>query len=151
MKTPMPADNSHHIVAAARHRAAATRKRAISALRRMDNTSIPISFGSLACEAQVSRSWLYSQPDLRAEIERLRARHQSAHTRRPTAQRQHASEASLLRRLETATTRIRQLETENQQLRESLALALGEQRAANIRGNGHDTPRQKSAPIIEPC
>jgi Family of unknown function (DUF6262) len=151
MKTPMPADNSHYIVAAARHRAAATRKRAISALRHMDNTGIPITFGSLAREAKVSRSWLYSQPDLRAEIQRLRARHDTAHPRRPTPQRQRASEASLLRRLETATTRIRHLEKENQQLRETLALALGEQRAANIRGNGRDTPRQKSAPIIGPC
>ena len=69
----MRADNSHHIVAAARRRATATRRRAIAALRRMDNAGQPISFDALAREAKVSRSWLYAQPDLRAEIDRLRA------------------------------------------------------------------------------
>jgi len=33
----MRADNTHHIVTAARRRATATRHRAIAALRRMDN------------------------------------------------------------------------------------------------------------------
>ncbi|MFF7251573.1 DUF6262 family protein, partial [Embleya sp. NPDC008237] len=71
----MPADNSHPIVAAAHRRAAATRRRATSALRRMDATGTVITFEAVAREAGVSRSWLYNQPDLRAEIERLRARH----------------------------------------------------------------------------
>jgi hypothetical protein len=31
---------------------------------------------TVAREAGVSRSWLYSQPDLRAEIQRLRGHHQ---------------------------------------------------------------------------
>jgi hypothetical protein len=53
--------------------------------------------------------------------------------------------------LETATARIQQLETENRHLRETLAKALGEQRAANIRGNDHDTPTRKSSLIIGPC
>ncbi len=35
---------------------------------------LPITFDALAREARVSRSWLYNQPDLRAEVERLRAR-----------------------------------------------------------------------------
>ena len=37
---------------------------------------MPITFDAVAREAQVSRSWLYNQPDLRAEVERLRARRQ---------------------------------------------------------------------------
>jgi hypothetical protein len=49
------------------------------------------------------------------------------------------------------TERIRRLEKENAQLRESLALALGERRAANVLGNTHDTPRNKSATITGPC
>lgn len=52
----MRADNSHHIVAAARRRATATRRRATAALRRMDNAGQPISFDALAREAKVSRS-----------------------------------------------------------------------------------------------
>ena len=74
----MRADNSHLVIAAARRRAAATRHRAVAALRRMDNAGPPITFDAVAREAHVSRSWLYNQPDLRAEIERLRARRQPA-------------------------------------------------------------------------
>jgi hypothetical protein len=44
--------------------------------------------------------------------------------------RQRASDASLLRRLESAVERVRCLETENERLRDALALALGERRAS---------------------
>jgi Family of unknown function (DUF6262) len=147
----MRADNSHHLITAARRRAAATHKRAITALRRMDKTGTPITVDAVAKQARVSRSWLYNQPDLRAEIERLRTRHRTAAAGRTGPDRQRATDASLLRRLESATERIKRLETENQQLREALALALGEQRAAIVLGSTRDTPRKKSTPIIGPC
>ena len=147
----MRADNSHHLVTAARRRAAATRKRAVTALRRMDKTGTPITVDAVAKQARVSRSWLYNQPDLLAEIVRLRTRHGTAAAGRTVPERQRASDTSLLRRLESATERIKRLETENQQLREALALALGEQRAAAVLGSTHDTPRKKSAPVIGPC
>lgn len=147
----MRADNSRHVIAAAHRRAAATRKRAVSALRRMDKAGLSITFDAVAREAEVSRSWLYNQPDLRAEVERLRARRSPSPPGRPVPDRQRASDASLLRRLESATERIRQLEADNQQLREALALALGERRAADVRGSTRDTPRKKSATIIGPC
>jgi Family of unknown function (DUF6262) len=146
----MRADNSHHIVTAARRRATATRYRAIAALRRMDNAGQQISFDAVAREAHVSRSWLYNQPDLRAEIERLRARRDPRPTEHRLPDRQRASDASLRHRLEVATERNRQLETENRQLREALAVALGEQRAASIVGQPRDTPKKKSQPIIGP-
>jgi Family of unknown function (DUF6262) len=147
----MRADNSHHVIAAARRRAAATRKRAVAALRRMDKTGASITFDSLAKQARVSRSWLYSQPDLRTEVERLRARRSPSSPTRPVPDRQRASDASLLRRLEAATERIQRLEAENQQLREALAQALGKRRADNVLGDASDTPRKKSAAIIGPC
>lgn len=125
----MRADNSHHLITAARRRAAATRKRAVTALRRMDATGTPITVDAVAKQARVSRSWLYNQPDLRAEIERLRSRHQTTASSHVVPDRQRASDASLLRRLESAVERVRRLEAENQQLREALALALGERRA----------------------
>ncbi len=138
----MRADNSAHVIAAARRRSAATRRRAAAALRRLDAAGQPISFDALAREAQVSRSWLYAQPDLRAEVERLRDQ------RRPRAQqripgRQRATEASLQCRLELATERVRQLEADNRRLRDALAEALGERR--------RDTPRQRISPVIGPC
>lgn len=117
----------------------------------MDKAGLPITFDALAREAAVSRSWLYNQPDLRAEVERLRARRNPSAPGRHVPYRQRASDASLLRRLESATERIRELETDNRQLREALALALGERRAADIRGSTRDTPRKKSATTIGPC
>lgn len=147
----MRADNSHHIVAAARRRATATRRRAAATLRRMDNAGQPISFDAVSRAAKVSRSWLYNQPDLRTEIERLRDKRSPSPAVRPVPDRQRASDASLRRRLEIATQRSRELEAENQQLREALALALGEQRTAAIVDNSHDTPKRKSRAVIGPC
>jgi Family of unknown function (DUF6262) len=147
----MPADNSHLIVAAARRRATATRRRAVAALRRMDATGTAITFETVAREAGVSRSWLYNQPDLRAEIERLRARRRSIPAARPVPDRQRASDASFLRRLEAATERNRQLESENRELREALALALRERRTADLPGHRDDTSRKKSSAVIGPC
>ncbi|WKK24108.1 DUF6262 family protein [Streptomyces olivoreticuli] len=146
----MPADNSHLIVAAARRRSAATRRRAVAALHRMDAASTAITFETVAREAGVSRSWLYNQPDLRAEIERLRARHRVPATR-PVPDRQRASDLSLLRRLEAATKRNRQLEAENRELREALALALGERRVADLPGRPSDTPKKQPSAVIGPC
>jgi transposase-like protein len=123
----MRADNSLHVIEAARRRSGDTRKRAVAALRRMDNAGTLVTFDAVAREAGVSRSWLYKQPDLRAEIERLRERQRPAPSRR-LPDRQRASDASLLRRLEVATARIRTLEADNRQLREALAIALGERR-----------------------
>ncbi|WP_265584003.1 DUF6262 family protein [Streptomyces chromofuscus] len=88
-------------------------------MRRMDAIGTTITFETVAREAGVSRSWLYNQPELRVEIERLRARHRVP-TTRPVPDRQRASDAPLLRRLETVTKRNQQLETENRELREAL-------------------------------
>jgi hypothetical protein len=152
----MRADNSRHVIAAARRRAGQTRQRAVAALRRMDAAGQRITFDAVAREAGVSRSWLYTQDDLRAEIGRLRQRHPATPATPPTPvppQRQRASDSSLLRRLEAATIRIRRLEADNQQLRDALARALGERRTAGIldRNDGRDTPRRNSPKIIGPC
>lgn len=125
----MRADNSRHLLAATRRRSAATRKRAIAALRRLDTAGTPISFDAVAREAGVSRSWLYSQPDLRTEIEQLRE-HRPGGARPHVPGRQRCSDASLRSRLEVAADRVRQLEADNKRLRIALAEALGERRRA---------------------
>jgi uncharacterized protein DUF6262 len=144
----MRADNSRHLITAARHRSEQTRQRAIAALRRLDATGQPISFDAVARQASVSRSWLYTQQDLRTEIQRLRQRHPAA-TPAPPPDRQRASELSLLRRLEAATARIRHLEADNKKLRDALARALGERRAAGTsRQTSRDTPKGNSSQPI---
>ncbi len=149
----MPADNTRHLRAAAQRRAEQTRRRAVAALRRMDAAGTPITLNSLAREARVSRSWLYTQHDLRAEVERLRRRHQPPTAPPVPPERQRASDASLLQRLHAATERIRRLEHDNQQLRDALARALGERRTTDILGRqgGRDTPNGKPAKLVGPC
>ena len=68
----MRADNSRHIVAAAHNRHEYTRAKAIQDLREIDAAGTAVTFDTVARAAGVCRSWLYTQPDLRAEIERLR-------------------------------------------------------------------------------
>ena len=149
---PMRADNSRHLIAGARRRAERTRQQALSALRCLDATGAPITFEAVAREAGVSRSWLYTQDDLRAEINRLRERNRPPSPTPSTPDRQRASTASLLSRLEVATERIQQLEQANRQLREALAQALGTARTARVLGNTtkHDTPEQRAAKLIGP-
>ena len=76
----MRSDNSRHIIAAARQRSQYTRAKAIQALRNLDAAGEPVTFESVAQKAGVSRSWLYTEPDLRAEIEQLRAARRRATT-----------------------------------------------------------------------
>ncbi len=48
---PMRADNSQHVVTAARRRAEHTRRPALAALRRMDTTGMPATFDAVARES----------------------------------------------------------------------------------------------------
>jgi Family of unknown function (DUF6262) len=106
-----------------------TRSKAIRALRELDAVGTPVNFEAVARAADVSRSWLYAQPDIRAEIQRLRqATRRAPNPAIPAGQR--ASGASLLARLDATVKHNRKLAVENQQLRRQLAQALGEQRAA---------------------
>ena len=127
----MRADNSRYIVDAAHRRSQYTRSKAIQALHELDTAGELVTFEAVAKRAGVSRSWLYGQPDLRSEVERLRAVHRRAPAS-PLPAGQRTSDASLLRRLEAANTRVRQLTEENHRLRDQLARALGERRADRI-------------------
>lgn len=126
------------LIASARRRHELARSKAIQALRELDQAGTPVSFEAVARQAGVSRSWLYSQPDMRAEIERLRALVRRA-PKQAISARQRASEQSLQARLEAAAERIRVLTEENQRLRRQLEHALGEARAATTRSSAGRT------------
>jgi len=145
----MRSDNSQHLLAAARKRSSETRRRAEAAIARIADTGTPVTFDSVAQEAGVYRSWLYAQPDLRTEIDRLRQRPPARTAPATTPQRQRASDTSLLRRLEAATDRIRRLEQDNRDLKDALAQALGQNRAADITGHTsrRDTPTNRISQV----
>jgi Family of unknown function (DUF6262) len=124
----MHPDNTAPLITAARKRSELTRSKAIQAIRELDRAGTPVTFEAVARAADVSRSWLYAQADLRAEIERLREATQRAPAP-PIPSSQRASDASLLQRLAEATERNRRLSEENARLRRQLERALGDQRA----------------------
>lgn len=125
----MHADNSHHLIAAAKRRHEETRAKAIQVLRDLDREGGPVTFQIVAQKAGVSRSWLYTQDDICAEIQRLRNLHWGAVAPLPASQR--STDASLRRRLEVANARVRDLTSQNQRLRQQLEHALGRLRAPN--------------------
>jgi hypothetical protein len=110
--------------AAERHRR--TVERAERALRDLDAEGAPITFKSVARRAGVSRQWLYTEPALRREIERLRDRAPARADGVPARQR--ATEASLRQRLEALRAENQRLREENTQLKTELAIAYGESR-----------------------
>jgi len=135
----MQTDNSIHLIKAARQRHEHTRAKAIAAMHELDRSGAVLTFESVARHAGVSRSWIYTQTDLKDEIHRLRAQYRpEPSTPVPTGQR--ASDDSLRRRLEIANQRNRELADENQRLRRQLACALGQNR-----GNGRDAPSERPA------
>jgi hypothetical protein len=129
----MRADNTIHLTTAARRRHELTRSRAIRALRELDASGGAVTFEVVAKAAGVSRSWLYTQPDIRAEIERLRSLHHRAPVQ-PVPAGQRTTDPSLFQRLQVANARNRELAEDNQRLRRQLAQALGELRAIGMTG-----------------
>ncbi len=107
-----------------------TVERAERALRHLDREGAQISFQSVARRAGVSRQWLYTQPALRGEIERLRDR-RPAEASIPARQR--ASEASLRQRVESLRAENQRLREENADLKTELAIAYGQQRQMSSR------------------
>jgi chromosome segregation ATPase len=84
------------------------------ALRRLDSRGAAISFAVVAEEAEVDRSWLYSQQDLATEIRRLRDGTTGPLASRP--QRERASDASLRARLATAHETLKDARAQNRVL-----------------------------------
>ena len=122
----MKTDNTSHLIAATHRRSEDTRRRAEDAVRDLDKTGEPITYTSVAVAASVSRSWLYRDHALRAEIDRLRMAHPAVAAMRPALER--GSAASQHGRLSTLLDANRALRDENQQLRTEVAVLLGERR-----------------------
>jgi hypothetical protein len=132
-----PADNHAVLARVARQRAEQARTRAEHALAAAARTSRPVSVAGLAKAAAVSRSWLYTQPDLLAAIRHLQQRHPALERTGP----QPASVTSLRHRLDTALARIKQLRADNADLTRQLETAHGE-----IRRLRHTTPTPAREP-----
>ena len=96
-----------------------------------------MTFAGVAQAAGVSRSWLYTQPDISSQIRRLRQETNAAGFAGGIPAGQRPTDASLRARLAAALDRNKQLADENATLRRQLARALGDQRSARTR-SGND-------------
>jgi HAMP domain-containing protein len=115
---------------AAQARHEATLRRATNAVQRMARCGDAVTFRRVAETAGVSRSWLYRQPQLRDEINRLRDTSTGRPGTLPSTER--ATTDSLRQQLRTYRDEITRLRTENQELRDQLARHLGAARAAAV-------------------
>ena len=94
----------------------------------------------MAAAAAISRSWLYTQPDIRDQIQRLR-NSTSRIPGFPVPAGERSTDASQRARLTAALQRNQALADENARLRRQLARALGDQRTTRTRsGNNPDRP-----------
>src|SRR5438093_1538290 len=131
------ADNTRYLLEATQRRSADARQRAEDALARAARGRGRVTVVGIAKAAEVSRSWLYPQPDLIDTITRLQQR-QPAPTR--TGQ-QPATVASLQNRLDAAHVRNKQLRGQVAELTERLEAAYGEIRALR---NAHPNNRPQT-------
>lgn len=118
------ADNTAHLRQAVADRRDAATRRATAVIAEFARTGAHPSVAGVAHSAGVSRSWLYEQPDLLADINRLRSR--TATIPVPVAQR--ATDESTRQRLDAAHDEIQRLRADNDMLRDQVARTLGEQR-----------------------
>ena len=130
MTREQPPVRSDPLAEAASRRHELTRSKAIQALRELDRAGTPVTFAAVAQSAGVSRSWLYTQPDISGQIRRLRKSNDGTGSAGAIPAGQRATETSLRARLTAALDRNRQLADENARLRRQLARALGDQRSA---------------------
>jgi hypothetical protein len=124
------ANHTARIVQHARTRHEQAVQRAQAALTALASGGDGVTISLLASKAAVSRSWIYTQPALRDQIEQLRHDPPRPGPAGSQAAGSRASAESLRCRLALAHQQIQQLRNENQQLRQSLACAHGQLRAA---------------------
>ena len=136
-----PGKHTDALAEATRRRAEQARARAEHALATAGRTGSPVTVAGLAKTAGVSRSWLYTQPDLTAAIRQLQQRHPAPERTGP----QPATVTSLRHRLDIALARIKQLRADNADLTRRLETAHGE-----IRRLRHTPTTTASAPAKEP-
>jgi hypothetical protein len=84
-----------------------------------------INFNTVAMAAQVSKAYLYSQPDLRERIEALRQQTVEQRVRERATRSPGKTDASRDLVILAKDRRIKELETENQRLKKQLQVALG--------------------------
>ena len=117
---------------AAQARHEQTLRRAEAALNSLASHGRPVTVRGVADTARVSRSWIYQQPRLLAEIDRLRQPGPGKGPGVPASQK--ATIGSLRQQLRAYREEITRLRAEITSLRDQLARQLGTARTAEMTG-----------------
>jgi hypothetical protein len=123
-------DRIQQLRQAAQTRHEQTLRRAEAALRSLARHGEPVTVRGVADAARVSRSWIYQQPRLLAEIDRLRQPRPRGKPAVPASQK--ATTDSLRQQLHAYREEITRLRAEITNLNEQLARQLGAARTAAI-------------------
>ena len=115
---------------AAASRSQDTAARARRAVRELTKRGTEINFAAVAVAANVSRQFLYTNPELRQEIEQLRGERRTALSRTSVLER--GSDASIRARLRAALDDNQRLRDENSRLRGELAVTHGRVRELEL-------------------
>lgn len=131
--------NPANLRTAAAAKSAAARARAENGLRQMRRRGDPITFRSLAQTAGVSLDFLYRTPEIRSQVEQLRARQQATPAARTPAP--GADQAgSVIRTLTTQLTELKRRHREEiSALKQALEAAHGENLELRRRLGHHHT------------
>jgi hypothetical protein len=127
-----PADNSHHLATASARRSAETRRRAENALLALRSSGQSVSVSKLAKDAGVSRSWLYTQPDLIAGLRRVARQAPTPRSAPATHQSLQVRLAAVLARNERLQQRVNTLTEQSNQQRQQLERAYAEIRRLQV-------------------
>lgn len=123
-----PADNTRHLLEATRRRAEQARARAEAAIAKSARAGEQPTVVGIVRAAGVSRSWIYTQPDLISAIEQLRQRRPAPARTGP----QPASVRSLETQLEAMQRRNTALRSEVRDLTARLEAAHGQLRELRL-------------------
>ena len=126
----MSVEPGNGLRAAAATRTLGAAERARRALVELHKRGETITFAGVAARASVSRQFLYTHPDIRAEIERLRNEPPPAAAHSSSCE--HASDESIRTRLRAALDENKRLRDEIAQMREELALSHGRVRELEL-------------------
>ncbi len=117
--------NTAGITAHAQARREHKRKGVEDAITTLLREQKPVNFNTVARTAQVSKAYLYSQPDLRERIEALRQQGVEQMVRERTTRSPGKTDASRDLVILSKDRRIKELEAENRKLQQQLKVALG--------------------------
>ncbi len=117
--------NTAGMTAHAQKRKAQKRKGVEDAITVLLREQKPVNFNTVARAAQVSKAYLYSQPDLRERIEALRQQGVEQMVRERVTRSTGKTDASRDLVILAKDRRIKELEIENRKLQQQLKVALG--------------------------